>query len=294
MSYYITFFMSVLGFGAGHLFTALIAASTAGLFGAYALNRAHGFDTLNLATVLTLAFFSLLLSFGMLNPVFDASNTSHTGSAQALLALFLGVLLLISTRLVSPAFSRKQDGNKYRAISRYGIIAFAAAPLFYYALGISLPVLAGPLVALASFIFLGAAGRLEKTGIWAITSENYNKKELHFAALVYSRESIAPLFLLIFGALCWSGFYSSTFEPIYLRAENFPGGYQWGLWIGFAASSYLIVLSLGLALFFGALKYISARRSFEVALGLSHNTRKTASLRGAKKGGELQDQLDKN
>ncbi|WP_286729443.1 MULTISPECIES: hypothetical protein [unclassified Thiomonas] len=292
MSYYLTFLSSVLSFGAGHLFMALIAASLIGLVGAYAIYKRRGFDTLNLASFLTIALFSLLFFFGMLSPIFGPSNISNTGSTQALPALMLGAFLFFSTSLIAPAFSRKADGNKYRALSRFGIIAFAVAPLLYYALGFSLPVLSGPIVALASFIFMGASNRLEKAGIWSITTENYNTRELHFAALVYARESIAPIFLLIFGALGWSGFYSSTFEPIYLFAETFPGGYQWGLSIGFAASAYLLFISLGLALFFGALKYITARHSFELMLGLSNNTRKTSSLRGAKKSQGLQDKLD--
>jgi hypothetical protein len=292
MSYYLTFLMSVLAFGAGHLFMALFAAVVFGFSGAFLFHKKLGFDTLNLGSILAIAVFSLVFYFGMLSPVFGPSNISKTGSTQALPSIMLCVLLFVSTRLIAPAFSRKSDGNKYRAMSRFGVIAFAVAPLVYYALSFSLPLFAGPVVALASFIFMGASGRLEKSGIWSITNDHYNKKELHYAALVYARETIAPMFLLIFGALCWSGFYSNIFEPIYLHAENFSGGYQWGLSVGFAASAYLLIISLGLALFFGALKYITARHSFQVMLGLSNNTRKTSSLRGAQKSTGLQDRLD--
>jgi hypothetical protein len=292
MSYYLTFLSSVLAFGASHLFLTLSGVSIFGFPMAYLLNKRHGLGTFSLALVFITALFSLLFFFGALSPAFGPSGVVEYGSMQALPALMLGAFLFFSTSLIAPAFSRKADGNKYRALSRFGIIAFAVAPLLYYALGFSLPVLSGPIVALASFIFMGASNRLEKAGIWSITTENYNTRELHFAALVYARESIAPIFLLIFGALGWSGFYSSTFEPIYLFAETFPGGYQWGLSIGFAASAYLLFISLGLALFFGALKYITARHSFELMLGLSNNTRKTSSLRGAKKSQGLQDKLD--
>ena len=239
---------------------------------------------------------SLYVGFGAAAPTFGPSNISAGAATQFQwpTAIMLCIALFISGFIFAPIFDKPGNKNKYRATFKYGLIAFAAAPLVYYALNIVMIVFAGPAVLLASVLTLGAAKRIEKSGVWNITTDSYNKKELRYGALVYARENFAPLFLLIFGVLVWSGFYASVWQPIYEYATTFSGGYQWGFAAGAAAVIYTLIIALGLSLVFSACSYLTARAIFSAQLKLhqENDAVQTKTVRGASRAADLQKQLD--
>lgn len=244
---------------------------------------------------LALSAFSLLyFGFGAASPFFGPSNIGAGGESQWTAAIMLGVALFVSQFIFAPIFDKPGNANKYRAPFKFGLIAFAAAPLIYYASTIVMIVFAGPLVLIASLRTLGAARRIEKAGVWNITADNYNKQELRYAALVYARENFAPLFLLIFGVLAWSGFYARVWKPIYEYSLTFSGGYQWGFEAGAATIIYTLIIALGFSLVFGAYSYFSARARFSTILSLhqANKSEQTKTVRGASKSADLQKQLD--
>jgi len=206
----------------------------------------------------------------------------------------LVIALFFSGFIFAPIFDKPGNKNKYRAPFKYGLIAFAVAPLIYYALNISIVVFAGPAVLFASVLTLSGAKRIEKSGVWNITTDNYNNKELRYGALVYARENFAPLFLLIFGVLVWSGFYASVWQPIYRYASTFSGGYLWDFAVGTATIIYTLIIALGFSLVFGAYSYFTARERFSVLLRLhqQNDAVQTKTVRGASKAADLQKQLD--
>jgi MFS family permease len=239
-------------------------------------------------------FSSLYVGFGMASPTFGPSNIGAAAQSQWPTAIMLGIALFISSFIFAPIFDKPGNKNKYRAPFKYGLIAFAVAPLIYYALNIVMVVFAGPAVLFASVLTLGAAKRMEKSGIWNITTDNYNKKELRYAALIYARENFAPLFLLIFGVLAWSGFYARVWQQIYQYASTFSGGYLWGFAAGTATVIYTLIIALGFSLVFGAYSYFTARARFSALLRLHQQNQavQDKTVRGASKAADLQKQLD--
>jgi len=291
----ITFFSTVLMKSATVLFI-IFAASLTATFAAAILATKKRHGVYYLSSLILYLFSFVLIAFGAALPTFGPSNISASTQSQWQLptAVMLGIALLISGFIFAPIFDKPGNKNKYRAPFKYGLIAFAVVPLIYYALNIVMVVFAGPLVLIASLLTLGSAKRMEKSGIWNITTDNYNKKELRYAALVYARENFAPFFLLIFGVLVWSGFYASVWQPIYQYATTFSGGYAWGFAAGTSTVIYTLIIALGFSLVFGAHSYFTARERFAGLLMLhqQNDAVQSKTVRGASKAADLQKQLD--
>ena len=210
---------------------------------------------------------------------FDSMTGGFSTAFVGYLILFIGSA---GKMVIAPIFS----ANPKRSVLTAALIILSVLCVYEF-------YLLAPFVLVALYFSLTAKNRIEKSGIWNITHDNFTDAEIGFARLVMAREYLAPFFLLFLSAIMGSGYFSNV-VPHFLVG---PTGIQTGLYdsrfeFSIVALGWAVLTAGTLTFLHSFFAYFSLAGMFDSMIQNLQGAGTTQTLRGGQKSSDLQNHLD--